>query len=534
MTKEHWRSIRNGDMGNTATTAGATFTDAGVASSGGADTGVGIKFMYRWPHQLKRGVVINNATLNIAWSVKDGAQAHSATHVVTAHAHGNSPQLTHGAVEYTRPTTTASVTWNASWPAGQSGTQNAAINVTAIVQEIVNRGDFQPGGYITFILTCTAETNNVNLKFYNDFDLNPYCTVDYTENPAEKSRWDVNIVRDGLFETDTYGDWYFNNLYATYTDTGGTWAFDPTMRRTNGRGSLRWTTEAPQDTRRAGIFARAGDIDTYNHIFFGWIYIPSYVTSTVRAGFAWNGSTHTTITGRDEWVPFCSNPGPINTQENVWRSAWAVVEVLYPWSQGWNIWLSDVGMMRSNVRQYPFTTNDTIPHQDISAYKTSSTLNNSQTVRQSRCRTFVREQREIMTGVTPVISGTGRYAEYSTYQRFTPFINAPIDVSVDIKVSIPASINVYPYQNSGVSIANSRSFSATTSWQTFTFTDTIKDWTVTPTYTLGAIGFYDSVNAGNIVEIRNLSVKATAPMSKPSYTRNADGFYVRSETRKGA
>ncbi len=376
-------------LGMTGTSSGNVWVGKQSANVDSNETSVGARFMQRMPLDIPKGATINSATLTVGWSVKSGDQDNSATHVFRAHASGNSPMLVHNATEYTRPLTTASVTRNWVWTANvTTGTQYDNVDVTAILQEVVNRSDWQPGGYVTFAWDCTAETNNVNVRYGNYFDNSPYLYVTYTENPAEKRRWDVNLIKTSTFgsSASSIDYWYTNPLFGGHTDVGGTISWDNSMRRTKNRGSLKYVAPAPQDTRATGVMIDVPVIESNSYVFYGWVYVPSSTTCQVDMEFAYFGGQRQYINGRDRWIPFCTPPVVVNAGSNTRNVLRPMLQFASPFVQGDTAWISDVGMVRSSKRIYPWSIDDTRP--DITSYATQLT-DLGQIVRESRCRKFV-------------------------------------------------------------------------------------------------------------------------------------------------
>lgn len=95
-----------------------------------------------------------------------------------------------------------------------------------------------------------------------------------------------------------------------------------------------------------------------------------------------------------------------------------------------------------------------------------------------------------------------------TYDILSDYIGETISISFDIKVDVARQIMVYPFQRNGISIANN--FYCTPSTEKFTrfsFTTTVKDWGINnEEYTLGSMGFYDSVGNNNLI-IKNIKIE---------------------------
>ncbi|WP_407483289.1 hypothetical protein [Elizabethkingia meningoseptica] len=110
-------------------------------------------------------------------------------------------------------------------------------------------------------------------------------------------------------------------------------------------------------------------------------------------------------------------------------------------------------------------------------------------------------------------------SEIKTTNRFTSvrtdylknLVGKQVVFSFDIKTNnggILRDINVYGYQQSGITISDSRTFknSEFEKWERFSLITTIVDLPVPPNYSMGDIGFYDQVGNNNY-SIRNVKIE---------------------------
>ncbi|HAY3540783.1 hypothetical protein CMU09_18235 [Elizabethkingia anophelis] len=110
-------------------------------------------------------------------------------------------------------------------------------------------------------------------------------------------------------------------------------------------------------------------------------------------------------------------------------------------------------------------------------------------------------------------------SEVKTTNRFTSvrtdylknLVGKQVIFSFDIKTNnggILRDINVYGYQQSGITISDSRTFknSEFEKWERFSLITTIVDLPVPPNYSIGDIGFYDQIGNNNY-SIRNVKIE---------------------------
>lgn len=103
---------------------------------------------------------------------------------------------------------------------------------------------------------------------------------------------------------------------------------------------------------------------------------------------------------------------------------------------------------------------------------------------------------------------TTRFLEVKTYDILSDYIGKQIVISFDIKAQYARTIQLYPFQNNGVSIAGVYQFIPTTDvYKRFSFVTTVKDWGINnPSWTLGSIAFYD-ISANNNYTIKNIKIE---------------------------
>jgi hypothetical protein len=103
-----------------------------------------------------------------------------------------------------------------------------------------------------------------------------------------------------------------------------------------------------------------------------------------------------------------------------------------------------------------------------------------------------------------------RFIETHCRAELLNHIGETVTVTLDLRSTNPsADVWVYPYQNTGVSIADAGHFATTSTYQTFSFVTKVKDWGGDiVTYTSGSIGIYDSPGTAGAVYVRNMTVRS--------------------------
>ena len=105
---------------------------------------------------------------------------------------------------------------------------------------------------------------------------------------------------------------------------------------------------------------------------------------------------------------------------------------------------------------------------------------------------------------------TNRFLEIVTKDALQAHIGREIVVSFDMKLGeggVSRVIQLYPYQNNGVSIKDTVTFTPTTEWQRFSFKTTVKDWGINnAAYTTGGIAWYDYAGANHYM-VRRVKIE---------------------------
>lgn len=103
-----------------------------------------------------------------------------------------------------------------------------------------------------------------------------------------------------------------------------------------------------------------------------------------------------------------------------------------------------------------------------------------------------------------------RFMDLATYIIFADFIGREVTISFDaiiLEGGTSRKLMMYPYQNNGISIADTYEFIPTTTWQRFSYTTTVKNWGIqNSAYTPGSIGIYDYAGA-NSYAIRKIKME---------------------------
>ena len=348
------------------TQIGYCSTSSAAYTQGGGDLSfaTGIVFLARMRITVPRGATINTAVLSMQVVAKNAGTAQTSYHTVRAHASGDSPLLTVGVAEALRPQTSASYAWVNVWPVNPPGDVIATLDVKNIVNEIISRSDYQPGGYITFMMTTTDENgSDMSVRANNDFARSWELEVDFTQNYVSDLQTSINIINNphnaAIPEIDATAlpYWGQNPYYGAMVDPAnqGVIARDTSFTRLPGVATLRFTTGTPPDatqaTKATGPYTTTPKQNELPYIFAGWIYIPSAITSVVRAGDPYLGNINVDIPQRDQWVPFCTTPTQLGTGRGVF---WPAVRILGPFQAGWQFWVSEPTVMISSFRQMPF------------------------------------------------------------------------------------------------------------------------------------------------------------------------------------
>lgn len=363
----------------------STSTGTYVAATANMSFAADQYLYYRFPIDVPKGATINSATLRLPFSVKTETTAQSSFHTIYLHNSGNSPSLVPGVNETGRATGAGSVAWNPTWASTDTGRKVDQINVNTLISNLIARSDYQTGGYVTFLILCTNENgSDMNLSTtYDSFAEKVALHIDYTENVNLPTRWNINRIHSSAFVSSIGDDWGGNPLYGAHTDTPPTTSLDLGMRRTTTNGAMKITLPAPQETRSTGVITYITDMSPNGPwTFSGWLYVPSYVTSQVDVGFAYQGIQFgQVITERDTWVPFCT-PSYTNSSGNPGDVVLVMpmVQIRSPFVAGWEIWLSEPACYLSNgPRQMPWT--GTTPSDSIVSHYHTGPTDDSRSVR---------------------------------------------------------------------------------------------------------------------------------------------------------
>jgi hypothetical protein len=138
-------NLRNGSM---------HLTDAGLelGQKSKNEQGTGFRFTGL---MVPRGIAITKAWIQFTSSA---AQSVSTPLQLRGQAAGNPATFAATTANISsRPKTAASVAWSpAAWTSGQAGSAQRTTDITSLVQEIVNRGDWTPGNPMVIMITGTG------------------------------------------------------------------------------------------------------------------------------------------------------------------------------------------------------------------------------------------------------------------------------------------------------------------------------------------------------------------------------------------
>jgi len=116
------------------------------------EQGVGLRFTGL---MVPRGIAITRAWVQFTSA---GSQSVTTPLQVRGQAAGSPATFTAASKNVSsRPKTSASVAWSpAAWSGGQAGSAQRTPDITSLVQEIVNRGDWTPGNPMVILITGTG------------------------------------------------------------------------------------------------------------------------------------------------------------------------------------------------------------------------------------------------------------------------------------------------------------------------------------------------------------------------------------------
>ncbi|NMH67296.1 hypothetical protein HF072_00565 [Bacillus sp. RO3] len=126
---------------------------------------------------------------------------------------------------------------------------------------------------------------------------------------------------------------------------------------------------------------------------------------------------------------------------------------------------------------------------------------------------------------------TTRFVEVRVNDILSPYVGEDIAVSFEIKAQYARNIQVYPYQNNGITIQDTVVFMpSTTEFKRCSFVTKVVQAGSNPSYTPGGIGFYDYAGNNNYT-IRNIKIERG---NKPtSYTEAPEDIQSKIDTING-
>ena len=118
-----------------------------------------------------------------------------------------------------------------------------------------------------------------------------------------------------------------------------------------------------------------------------------------------------------------------------------------------------------------------------------------------------------------------KFISVDVYDALKDHIGETITVSFDMKTSVLRDIRVYPYQDIGTSILDSKLFKNTTAntYERFSFTTKVKDYGLNPRHPInkGIIGWYDQVGEQSI-SVRNIDIRLGNYVNSKPYEKHTD------------
>ncbi len=401
---------------------------AGYGKGGGdAAFAVGQTIIVRFHTRIPKGSVISAATLSFNVVVKTTSTTQSSYHEVRGEATSDSQVLRPGVAEDLRPQTMAMVPWTCSWTANppDTGTVMTYINVKPILDEILARADYIPGGYATFFIKCTNENgSDMSLRLNNIFAPSPTLTVDFTPpvtderitfNRCENSELSSNL--DDLGDDPTSGPnkvpgWGQNQFFGAFVDpavNGGTIERDTSFTRLPGIPTLRFTCGTPPAapvpfTGPMAALDKVQPGETF--VFAGWVYLPNTIPtdSQFYVGDVYNSFYSIGGLPRGVWRPFASPPLLNSGAGTVVR--WCAAG-LKPFVAGMQFWISEPAFFISTVREMPF--NGLTPDRSGGYVDHRSTLS-----RMASSRVWTPRRAMLVDGVVKKMPTWTRRADVST------------------------------------------------------------------------------------------------------------------------
>lgn len=349
----------------------------------------------RFPTILPPNATINSATVKFNYNVKNVGTTQQSLHQIRAHYSPDSPRLVPGINEWSARDQTSSVRqFTMMWTANQnSGGENQfwTETITSIIQEVVNNPSYRPGAYITLMMLCVDEQgSDMGIRANNDLFPKPRVTIDYT-SPVVDAKHTVNMLENSEFNPEinaldgagNLGYWFQNPFFGGGVDAAnyGTMAVDTSFTRVPGVPTLRFTCgfrpSEDQSAKRTGPSYVLNDDVRNKAVFCGWVFVSTAVPATsdrVYAGDMYQGWGQY-ITDRGVWVPFCSSP--LSQNQDYGSGAWWFSVGVKDYQPGWQFWISEPAIFRSDFRQMPFNglTPDREPgidHKSGSAFQQSS------------------------------------------------------------------------------------------------------------------------------------------------------------------
>lgn len=345
---------------------------------------VGQAIVMRFPTRIPPGSTINNAYISLEITAKNQAVTGTSYHTLRGHLSGDSPVLAVGDTGVgNRSKTVASTAVVITYPANPSAAVIQTFSVKTILEEILAQVDYRPGAYVTLYLMCDNEAGSDNgIIANNGFFQIPRLIVDFAE-PTTDVRYSINACQNSQLSpavapadpAQPVPYWVQNEMVGFFVPPAnfGTIERDTTKIRIPGKTSptIKFTTAAPPaGTKATGPTCPIVVDRDRSWIFSGWIWISSAIPTSVVLACEFvflAGESLVAITGRDQWVPFCTRPTiPVPGVTTLWPT----ITIPTGYSAGQQIWISEPTIMESTFRQMPF--NPTTPEPEFVDYQTTS------------------------------------------------------------------------------------------------------------------------------------------------------------------
>lgn len=281
-----------------------------------------------------------------------------------------------------RMRTNASTTGTLNYTVNTPEADYFYIDLTAQVQEIVNREDYIPGQPVAVILQPTAENGDLSLRMSDHVFAakHPAIDVEYTEPFASDIRYDINLNMNPSLEQDLEG-WGFGDAFGYFVAGQGATRSSEQFR--SGSYSMKVTSGATDGGKNFGATGVIKSVPGIHYVMSGWVWIPASLPRGLISHWLYRGVVGDTINTREQWVPFSTPPCASDNFENLFP----VISMNGPTDASYYFYVDDVTYTESRFPQMPF--NNYTPDDALKTHISPPGDDNlkGQSVRVTRART---------------------------------------------------------------------------------------------------------------------------------------------------